>query len=160
MADISFKRALELAADLRSGKIGCGEMLEHFWSRGERFNPALNAIVTIAPDVLEHARQAEVALMRGDDVGTLHGVPITVKDTIETAGLRVILDGVFSVEIDGEQVAELGPGAIVGERAALEGGRRTATLTATTPARVAVFDLESADRGALEALATSRRESS
>jgi CRP-like cAMP-binding protein len=41
------------------------------------------------------------------------------------------------VEVDGTTVAELGPGAVVGERAALEGGTRTATLTATTRARVA-----------------------
>ncbi len=53
-----------------------------------RLNPALNAIVTLAPDVLERARSAEAAVMRGDDLGGLHGVPITIKDTIETAGLR------------------------------------------------------------------------
>ena len=51
-----------------------------------------------------------------------------------TAGTDVflILDGIFVVEVDGEQVAEIGPGAVVGERAALEGGIRTATLRATT----------------------------
>jgi CRP-like cAMP-binding protein len=48
----------------------------------------------------------------------------------------LILDGTFVVERDGEQVAEIGPGAVVGERAALEGGVRTATLRATTRARV------------------------
>lgn len=49
----------------------------------------------------------------------------------------LILDGMFSVDVDGTTVAELGPGAVVGERAALERGTRTATLTATTRARVA-----------------------
>ncbi len=49
----------------------------------------------------------------------------------------LILDGMFTVEIDGRQVAEIGPGAVVGERAALEGGIRTATLRAVTKARVA-----------------------
>ena len=44
----------------------------------------------------------------------------------------LILDGMFVVEVDGEQVAEIGPGAVVGERASLEGGLRTATLRATT----------------------------
>jgi len=81
-----------------------------------------------------------------------------VKQGDEGGEIFLVLDGIFSVEIDGDQVAELGPGAIVGERAAFEGGLRTATLTATTPARVAIFDLESADRGALEALASSRRD--
>jgi hypothetical protein len=72
--------------------------------------------------------------------------------------IYLVLDGIFSVEIDGEQVAELGPGAIVGERAAFEGGVRTATLVATTPARVAAFNIDQSDRDRLEALATSRRE--
>ena len=44
----------------------------------------------------------------------------------------------LAVEVDGQVVAEVGPGAVVGERAALEGGIRTSTLRALTPARVAV----------------------
>jgi hypothetical protein len=50
----------------------------------------------------------------------------------------LLLDGVLSVEVDGEPVAELGPGSVVGERAILEGGRRTSTLRARTPCKVAV----------------------
>ena len=49
----------------------------------------------------------------------------------------LILDGIFVVEIDGEEVAEIGPGAVVGERAALVNGTRTATLWARTAGRVA-----------------------
>ena len=80
-----------------------------------------------------------------------------VKQGEEGRELFLVLDGVLSVEIDGEQVAELGPGAIAGERAAFEGGRRTATLVATTPCRVAVFDVEHADQEALAELAARRR---
>lgn len=58
--------------------------LDQIW----RLNPGLNAIVTHAPDVIERARAAEKALMRGKGTGALHGVPVTIKDTIETAGLR------------------------------------------------------------------------
>src|SRR5207247_9754994 len=50
--------------------------------------------------------------------------------------LYLVLDGTFAVEVDGKQVAEVGPGAIVGERATLETGLRTATLRALTPCRV------------------------
>jgi aspartyl-tRNA(Asn)/glutamyl-tRNA(Gln) amidotransferase subunit A len=64
------------------------EVVEAHLERIARLNPALNAIVTVAPDVMERARTAEDAVMRGDKLGALHGVPITVKDTIETAGLR------------------------------------------------------------------------
>jgi hypothetical protein len=54
--------------------------------------------------------------------------------------LFLVLDGMLLVEVDGEAVAEVGPGALLGERALLEGGVRTSTLTASTPTRVAVID--------------------
>jgi hypothetical protein len=69
----------------------------------------------------------------------------------------LLLDGVLAVEVDGEEVAELGPGAIVGELAAVEGGKRTATLLARTPCRVGVVPAELVDRDALEKLAAARR---
>jgi len=60
------------------------EVAEAYLQQISELNPALNAIVTLAPDVLERARAAEEPRDRS---GPLHGVPITVKDTIETAGL-------------------------------------------------------------------------
>ena len=63
---------------------------------------------------------------------------------------------VFGVEIDGDEVAEIGPGAVLGERALLEGGERTATLRAKTKCRVAVVSPEMLDRASLERLAASR----
>ena len=64
------------------------EVAEAHLRRIEELNPSLNAIVTLAPDVMDRARAAEEAVMRGDELGGLHGVPLTIKDTIETAGLR------------------------------------------------------------------------
>jgi hypothetical protein len=55
----------------------------------------------------------------------------------EADALYLLLDGVIQVLVDGEEVANLGPGALIGERAVLEGGRRTATLVAVTPCKVA-----------------------
>lgn len=63
------------------------EVVDAFLGRIEELNPALNAIVTIAPGLRESARGAEAAVMRGDDLGPLHGLPVTIKDTIETAGI-------------------------------------------------------------------------
>src|SRR5207244_12971037 len=60
--------------------------------------------------------------------------------------LYVLLDGVFDVEIDGEVVAQVGSGAILGERAVLGDGRRTATLRAVRSSRVAVIRLEAISR--------------
>ncbi len=61
------------------------------------------------------------------------------------------------VEVDGELVAEVGPGAILGERAVLEGGNRTATLRAVTRARVAVARSEDIDHAALAEIAEGHR---
>jgi CRP-like cAMP-binding protein len=75
-----------------------------------------------------------------------------------TAGteLFVLLDGVFDVEIDGEVVAQVGSGAILGERAALGDGRRTATLRAVRSSRVAVIESEKISRPHLLEISASR----
>ena len=64
------------------------EVVEAHLRRIERLNHALNAIVTLAPESLDQARAAEADLMSGKQVGPLHGVPLTIKDTIDTKGLR------------------------------------------------------------------------
>ena len=71
--------------------------------------------------------------------------------------LFLLLDGVLDVEVDGETVAEVGPGAMLGERAAIEGGNRTATLRAVTPCRVVVVDPGLISKYELTELALSRR---
>jgi hypothetical protein len=70
--------------------------------------------------------------------------------------LYLLFDGLLAVEIDGRTVAELGPGAVVGEVALLEGGRRTATLRAVTSCRVAAVPGDRIDRATLAELARSR----
>jgi hypothetical protein len=69
----------------------------------------------------------------------------------------LLLDGILSVEVDGCPVAEVGPGAILGERALLEGGTRTSTLRAVTPVRVAVARPEDIDRDVLEQISRGHR---
>ena len=75
---------------------------------------------------------------------------ILVKQGDAGQELFLLLDGVLSVEVDGKPIAEVGPGAILGERALLETGTRTATLRALTAVRVAVA---SPDQVSAEALA-------
>lgn len=83
------KQSLEtIAAMIRNKEVSPVEVVKAHLEQIERLNPELNAIVTLAPDVLERARAAEAAVMRGDSVGRLHGIPMTIKDTIETAGIR------------------------------------------------------------------------
>jgi len=82
------KSAHDLAQLIRSRVVSPVEVAEEFLARVERVNPAVNAIVTLAPDVLDRARERESELAAGTTVGPLHGVPLTVKDTIATAGIR------------------------------------------------------------------------
>src|SRR5690348_15552653 len=67
--------------------------------------------------------------------------------------IYLVLDGVIGVEHDGTRLAEYGPGAMLGERAHLEGGVRTSTLVAVTPCRVASVDAGQFDSAVLTELA-------
>ena len=75
----------------------------------------------------------------------------------EGAELFLLLDGVLTVEVDGDPVADLGPGAMLGERALLEGGTRTATLRAVTDCKVAVASGDDIDPSALAELREGHR---
>ena len=71
--------------------------------------------------------------------------------------LYVLLDGVLQVEVDGALTAEVGPGAVLGERALLEGGHRTSTLRATTRCTVAVAARAQVEEEALREIAQGHR---
>jgi len=73
---------------IRSRQASPVEVVEAHLRRIEKINPSLNAIVTLAEDVLDRARDAEAELMSSGELGPLHGLPLTVKDTIDTKGLR------------------------------------------------------------------------
>ena len=74
--------------------------------------------------------------------------------------LYLLLDGVLAAVVDGEEIAQVGPGAILGEGAIVGEGKRNATLVACTPARVVVIDPDMIDREAMETLAAGRRRES
>ena len=118
MSDLVEQSLAMMAKLIRDREVSPVEIAEAHLERISTLNPALNAIVTLAPDVLEQARTAEAVLMRGDNVGALHGVPITIKDTIETAGLLTTSGSVmrrdYVPETDAPVVARLkAAGAIV-----------------------------------------------
>lgn len=90
-------------------------------------------------------------------VGRLKEGQVLVEQGAPGSDMFLLLDGALAVEVDGAVIAELGPGVIAGERAALEGGRRTATLRAVTPCKVATFSASQIDRDAMEKLAEGHR---
>jgi hypothetical protein len=115
------------------------------------------AFVTEAESALE--RQLSRELMSGASPKRRKLEPDeTLVEQGETGDeLYLLLDGVLAVEVDGDEVAEIGPGAILGELAGVEAGKRTATLRARTRCRVGVVPAELIDRAALEKLAAGRR---
>jgi len=88
MEELTRISATEIAACIKRRAVSPVEIVEAYLRRIEDVNPSLNAVVTLAPDALEKAQDAENTLMRGLPVGPLYGVPVTIKDTFEVAGLR------------------------------------------------------------------------
>ena len=110
-------------------------------------------LVTAAETALE--RQISTTIMRGGARPEIRRLPAgTVLAEQGQPGREIflLLDGVVAVSVDGTQLAELGPGAIMGERAVLEHGLRTATLRAVTDCVVAATDEGNVDRERLQEL--------
>ncbi|MDX6506362.1 MAG: hypothetical protein QOG06_1006 [Gaiellaceae bacterium] len=123
---------------------------------GEEDSPALSTAVES-----ELERELSASIMRSGaklERRSLDPGEALVEQGDEGRELFLILDGIVDVEVDGEEVAEIGPGALLGERALLEGGKRTASVYATTPVRVAVVPPDAVSESALEELAAGRRE--
>nr|HRJ45203.1 amidase family protein [Caldilineaceae bacterium] len=86
MNDLIFSSATELARRIREREVSSAEVVEAHLRRIAQVNPALNAVVTLAEDAYEQARRADAALHAGELRGPLHGVPMTIKDSFDTAG--------------------------------------------------------------------------
>jgi hypothetical protein len=113
------------------------------------------AVVAAVESALE--RSLSSSIMRGAAKPTIRSIgegETLVRQGEPGKDVFLILDGIFVVEVDGVAVAEIGPGAVVGERAALLNGMRTATLFARTAGRVASVPPEGLDQDALGTLAT------
>jgi hypothetical protein len=118
---------------------------------GDEDSPAL---VTAVETELE--KQLQEHIMRGAAKPQIRRVKegdTLVEQGMESDELFLLLNGVLVVEVDGEQLGELGPGAVLGERAVLEGGARTATLRAVTECKVAAAPSAQVDRDKLIDLA-------
>jgi amidase len=103
---------------MRAREVSPVEVMEAHLRRAERVNPRLNAIITFAPDATERARAAERSVMRGDDdLPPLHGLPVTIKDTLDTANLRTTNGSLARAdrvpEFDAPSVARLRAGGAI-----------------------------------------------
>jgi hypothetical protein len=143
----------------KSGLVDFKDWYRHAFGKhtpwGDEESPAL---VTEVETALE--RELSANFMRADTKPEIMKLtPGTVLCQQGQPGdeLFLILDGVVSVAVDGELLAELGPGAMLGERAVIEGGLRTSTLTCITPCRVAAAPAGSIDRDKLVQLSEVHR---
>jgi hypothetical protein len=116
------------------------------------------AVVAAAESALE--RELSRDLLGGDESlerRKLDAGDVLVEQGDDGSDVYLLLDGILRVEVDGESVAEMGPGTMLGERSSLEGGKRTATLRALTKARVAVVPAGRVAADRRETLASGRR---
>ena len=116
------------------------------------------ALVSAVESALETALSAQ--LMQGGGKRRIERFPadtILFKEGEPGTEVLLILDGIVRVERGGERLAEYGPGALLGERAHLEGGVRTSSNIAVTSCRVAMFEADLIDRSHLEELSSGHR---
>ena len=142
---------------LKSGLADQGRWMAH--SFGERTPWAdhdREALVVAVESELE--RQLSTDIMQGGERPEIRNLQEGAQLTRQGDPgdeLYLVLDGVVRVDVDGRALAELGPGAVIGERALLEGGTRTSTVTAITPLRVAVASRDRINLDHLRTLAES-----
>src|SRR5580692_4599823 len=121
MTDVTLTRksARDLARLIRTRAVSPVEVLQAHLAVINKLNPSLNAIVTLAAErALDAVRAAEAAIMRGERLGALHGLPVGIKDITLTAGIRTTFGSVLYKDhvpdIDAEVVRRLkAAGAIV-----------------------------------------------
>jgi hypothetical protein len=122
---------------------------------GDEDSPAL---VSEVESALE--RELSTSIMRGGTkprISRLAQGSALVAEGDEGSDVFLVLDGIVTVEVNGTALGQLGPGAVLGERALIEGGRRTATVRALTPCRVATIAGADLDPRMLAELATAHR---
>ena len=85
--NIVYATATQLAQMIREKEVSAGEVLDAYLEQIAKHNGRINAIATLDERARQKAKEADLALASGENWGALHGVPITVKDTLETVGL-------------------------------------------------------------------------
>ncbi len=89
VTELCFLSATEMAAAVKKKKLSPVEIVDALLARIEKVNPKVNAYCTVVPEMArEAAKKAETKVMRGEKVGPLHGVPVSIKDLTITAGIR------------------------------------------------------------------------
>ena len=144
--------ATELSAAIRAKQLSPVELVEVVLDRIEAVNPAINAFLAVDGErALESARAAEAAVMRGDELGLLHGLPVPIKDLEPSAGLRHTSGSILNTD----HIAD--SDGIVTERVKAAGGIVIGkTNTRTWATRICATTCW-ANRGAIPGIRSARR---
>src|SRR5690349_2290030 len=132
--DVVWRSAIECAALIRRKELSPVELTEAVLARIDALNPRLNAFCLVAHDVARRlAREAEIAVVKGEPLGPLHGVPVSVKDALFTRGMRTTggsrLYGDLIPEVDAVPVGRLkaAGGVLLGKTTMSEFGHKAVT---------------------------------
>jgi hypothetical protein len=145
-----------------AAKVGLADFKQWYRKSFGRNTPWGSTNSTALVTAVETALERELAglIMRGGEppkIRKLKPDALLTEQGKPGDEVFLVLDGVLAVDVDGEPLAEFGPGAILGERAVLEGGVRTSTMRAVTKCRVAVARGDQLDRAALEKVSQGHR---
>src|SRR5215510_13368772 len=89
MSDLAYTSAIEVARKIQQREISSREALDYFLARVDHLDKPINSVVTVdAERARAEADAADAAVARGEIRGPLHGVPMTIKDSFQTAGMR------------------------------------------------------------------------
>ncbi|MYD43191.1 MAG: amidase [Gammaproteobacteria bacterium] len=87
MTEFAFQSAVSLARRIRAKEVSSVELLTYFFNRVDQFNGALNAVIwQIREEAMDAAKRADAAIAAGDELGPLHGVPMTIKESYDVKG--------------------------------------------------------------------------
>jgi hypothetical protein len=145
-----------------AAKVGLADFKQWYRRSFGRHTPWGSTNSTALVTAVETALEREMAglIMRGGEAPTFRKLKpgaVLAEQGQEGDEVYLVLDGVLAVDVDGTPLAEFGPGAILGERAILEGGKRTSTMRAVTKCRVAAARGDQLDRSALEQISQGHR---
>lgn len=132
--DLLWRSALDLASLIRTKQVSPVEVADLVLARIEAVNPKLNAFCCVAAEAARTAaREAEIAVMKGEPLGLLHGVPFSAKDVLDTRGIptthgsRLFADGIPDRDAVAVGRLRAGGAVILGKTATSEFGHKAVT---------------------------------
>jgi amidase len=105
--DLHQLSAVQLAQQIASGELSSEQVVSHYLSRIEQLDPKINSVITVNPNALQEAKSRDKQVKNGEPLGVLHGVPVLVKDNIETLGMPTTAGSIALIKNDNNRDAPI-----------------------------------------------------